>query len=852
MELDQRGYGQAAIGSPLPVVLRPRFRPRRTVMLDRYGPADDTDVGPAARDAHLQPLEEYLAERSAEDAWVADLLATPPPSTTHDGPPDPLILPTPPAWLTEDLAPGDDDAGVPAWVGLLDDPEAGTAVDAAHASDAAGTRDAAGTHDAAGTRGAAADPPALTHLVQHDPDLARRIVAGMAPGPALALFLQTVDLRDVDDATRLGAWAHAITTRTAAELADRPAMNPHWPTDIPTPARPGVAAEEISMRLACSTRSAQSLIDQGRAFAGPMWPTGEALADGSIGPAASRILVDRLATLDPELTIEVQEVVLPAAPRRTPAQLRQDVERALIDLDPAGAEGRARRARRGRCVYRPRPLPDGMASLTAVLPTTTAVEVYATLDHAAHHARRSGDPRTLDQLRADHLHHWVITTPDPTMLTTPGASPGSGALPTSGTLPTSGVLPTSATALASGRNPAPDPAPTSSSADGALRGTAPGALSPPSATSRPPGRSVAPDGTSRRPRADIRVHVALSTLLGLDDRPAEIAGYGPVDAAQARSLAIGGTWRRIVTDPLSGAVFDVGRTRYRPPQDLVDHIEERDRCCARPGCTRPAQSCDLDHTTPFGPVPDGGGAQRDRDKARREDGRAQSGPAGAQPLPAGAQPLPDGAQSLPAGAQDRDTDPQRDDGGAPPDETGAPPDDGARHEHVDLRAARSGAHRDRGRGSAEAQHEDVGAYDDHGEVRSETGDTRLDRDHDDAQPDQDTTVSGDAGTRRYHPALAALLAREAAQDPDDPAVLRAGTRAGVNRSGPGPAEVLGTTSATNFGPLCRRDHLLKTHAGYRLIQTSPGQFEWITPTGHRYRDIPGAGGSSSHDGVIPF
>lgn len=821
-------------------------------MLDRYGPADHTDVGPAARDAHLRPLEEHLAERSAEDAWVADLLATPPPSASdcgpfpcgrHDGPTGPHIAPTPPAWLTEDLAPGDDDAGVPEWVGLLDDPDAGAAIDAAQAVGVTGASapvDAAGAAALADGSGTAADQPALTHLVQHDPDRARRIVAGMAPGAALALFLQTVDLRDVDDATlvelvagatRLGSWAHAITTRAAAELADRPAMNPLWPADIPTPARPGAAAEEVAMRLACSTRSAQSLIDQGQAFAGPMWPTGDALADGSISPTASRMLVDRLATLDPELTVEVQEAVLPAAPRRTPTQLRHDVERALIDLDPAGAEGRARRARRGRCLHRPRPLLDGMASLTAVLPTTTAVEMYATLDHAAHHARRSGDPRTLDQLRADHLYHWVTTSPDPTMLTTSASSPAHGTLSVSGTTPASGGLPASrpptapsgglpatgtgvGPAAGAGLGPAAgagwgpvgaEERLSALSPHGAAAGPAPsgataGAQPPPRGMDEPPGPAVASDSTSRRPRqADIRVHVALSTLLGLDERPAEIAGYGPVDAAQARSLAVGGTWRRIVTDPLSGAVLDVGRTRYRPPQDLVDHIEERDRCCARPGCTRPARSCDLDHTIAFGPVSGSGGSgarrdddgtRHDGDGTRREDGRTQPGRADALPHPGDTQ-----------------------DGG------------------IDPRLGDSGSQRDT-----------ADDHDDQSGERSDVGQVWLDRDGDRARPGRATTISGAAGARRYHPELAALLAREAAQDPDDPAVLHARAH----------ADALGSTSATNLGPLCRRDHLLKTHAGYRLRQTSAGQFEWITPTGHRYRDIPGAGGSSAHDGVIPF
>ena len=65
------------------------------------------------------------------------------------------------------------------------------------------------------------------------------------------------------------------------------------------------------------------------------------------------------------------------------------------------------------------------------------------------------------------------------------------------------------------------------------------------------------------------------------------------------ALAAGGTWRRLVTDPLSGTVTDVGRTRYRPPAALADLVRARDTTCTHPGCERPARGCDIDHITPW-------------------------------------------------------------------------------------------------------------------------------------------------------------------------------------------------------------------------------------------------------------
>ena len=73
----------------------------------------------------------------------------------------------------------------------------------------------------------------------------------------------------------------------------------------------------------------------------------------------------------------------------------------------------------------------------------------------------------------------------------------------------------------------------------------------------------------------------------------------PVPAVVARALAAGGTWRRLVTDPVSGTVVDVGRTRYRPPAALADLVRARDAACTHPGCDVPARGCDVDHIVPW-------------------------------------------------------------------------------------------------------------------------------------------------------------------------------------------------------------------------------------------------------------
>lgn len=95
----------------------------------------------------------------------------------------------------------------------------------------------------------------------------------------------------------------------------------------------------------------------------------------------------------------------------------------------------------------------------------------------------------------------------------------------------------------------------------------------------------------------INVTVALSTLVGQDDEPGWLDGYGPISAGYARRLAHDptGTWRRLVTDPVSGQLLDYGTIRYRPPQHLSDHVLGRDGECAFPFCAHRARRSDLDH-----------------------------------------------------------------------------------------------------------------------------------------------------------------------------------------------------------------------------------------------------------------
>ncbi|HKF34511.1 MAG TPA: DUF222 domain-containing protein [Jatrophihabitantaceae bacterium] len=103
-----------------------------------------------------------------------------------------------------------------------------------------------------------------------------------------------------------------------------------------------------------------------------------------------------------------------------------------------------------------------------------------------------------------------------------------------------------------------------------------------------------PEQHGQRPA--IQVTVSIGTLLGCDNQPTHLDGYGPIAAALARRLAAdeSGTWRRLVTGD-TGQLLDYGRTTYRPPANLTNHVIARDRTCTFPGYRHAARLCDLDH-----------------------------------------------------------------------------------------------------------------------------------------------------------------------------------------------------------------------------------------------------------------
>jgi hypothetical protein len=214
-----------------------------------------------------------------------------------------------------------------------------------------------------------------------------------------------------------------------------------------------------------------------------------------------------------------------------------------------------------------------MLMLSALLPAETGLALYRRVDALARSQHAADDEhRTLPQLRADALLQLGLGAPG-TESTRAATTAGPGAAGS-----------TAIESLESSGEPSP--------------------VAP-----------VAEDFSSSI-RAEIVVHLPAAVLLGSGTDAGEhtgegtcyLDGYGVIDAETARRLAAAApTWNRLFTDT-DGTPLSLGRTTYRPPEPLRRFLRYRDGTCRFPGCLRPAESAELDHTHEW---QDGGGTDAD-------------------------------------------------------------------------------------------------------------------------------------------------------------------------------------------------------------------------------------------------
>jgi hypothetical protein len=441
--------------------------------------------------------------------------------------------------------------------------------------------------DEAAWRSAAAGPPepALPPVSACAPSgwLALELDQGCAD-PAVLSDGELIDA--VIGFDRVASWALARQAVLLAEFARRRPEDHPLAANSDTPSRCSeFAPDEVALALRLSRMTATGRLMMAQTLVEELPGTLAAWEAGVIDSLKARAITETSYLLPAKQRSALEARVLPRAGTQTIAQLRAALTRAVLALDPEGADARHQQRRQDRRVV-VSPDEEGMASLWALLSAPDATAAYQRLCDLAR-GLGSEDARGMDARRADLLVELLtgrrcaatgscIDKQCPGDCDCTGDSCPDDATGTRSTGTTLGPVP----------DPDPDPA------DRATPTNAPG----------PGDYGCTPNHATGPGRPLVSVIVPITMLLGLNEEPGELVGHGPIPAEQAREIAAQGTWRRLLTDPVSGALLDYGRTTYTPPAGLADFVRARDLRCRFPTCGQPAATADLDHAIPY---PDG-------------------------------------------------------------------------------------------------------------------------------------------------------------------------------------------------------------------------------------------------------
>jgi hypothetical protein len=274
-------------------------------------------------------------------------------------------------------------------------------------------------------------------------------------------------------------------------------------------------ASEVSAALSLTRRSAEMQVDLADVLCERLPQVWRALSEGLIDLPRARILADQTVHLPEELAQQVCDTALVKAPGQTTGQLRARIQRLIICVDPAAAKDRYEKRLTERRVIC-EATDAGTANLHGLdLPADEANAAMCRINRLAHTAKRGGDRRCIDQIRAD-IYLDLLT----------------------------------------GNH----------------------------------------QETTRSDHGTVDIRVELTTLLGLDDQPGEIPGWGPVISDLTRQIVQTSPqmkYRVAVTH--HDQLIDILTTRRRPNAAQKRVVEVRNPECVFPTCRIGSADCDLDH-----------------------------------------------------------------------------------------------------------------------------------------------------------------------------------------------------------------------------------------------------------------
>jgi hypothetical protein len=233
----------------------------------------------------------------------------------------------------------------------------------------------------------------------------------LPPGIMLAGALSRIDrsqLSGFDRVSLLKARARQIAHDQAELLADIEAVSEAVAELSNTPAGEldaftifDTTATEISAALTLTRRASEVQTDLALTLRQRLPQVWAALSDGLIDLPRARVLSDQTTHLPEELARQVCDTALERAGSQTTGQLRARIQRLIITADPAAARDRYEQAlteRRLVC----EPTDAGTTDIHALhLPTDRANQAMCRVNRMAKKAKRKGDRRPIDQIRAD-------------------------------------------------------------------------------------------------------------------------------------------------------------------------------------------------------------------------------------------------------------------------------------------------------------------------------------------------------------------------------------------------------------------------------------------------------------------
>ncbi|MEJ3749180.1 DUF222 domain-containing protein [Actinomycetes bacterium KLBMP 9797] len=234
-------------------------------------------------------------------------------------------------------------------------------------------------------------------------------LAAMPPGPELAAVLATIDRDRLNgnELVEVVKATHRQISHHQGELLSSvwaSAFCPPGPDDGPPVRTDGpdeYAAEEVGWALVLTRRAAGHLFGTAYTMTERLPAVGAALNAGLIDLPRAEVLGDETGALSEPDARAVVDQILPDAPGLTIGQLRARLRRLVITIDPEAAARRQKESVKGRYLDHGLDF-EGTARLGGRhLPPDRAAAAAARIDDLARAAKQAGDPRTLQELRAD-------------------------------------------------------------------------------------------------------------------------------------------------------------------------------------------------------------------------------------------------------------------------------------------------------------------------------------------------------------------------------------------------------------------------------------------------------------------